>query len=71
VENDQQESVRKLAQAFEVPTKIIHATLHKDLPLSKKSARWVTKLLYLGDKEGVSQDAQGIRSNKRRHFLTI
>jgi hypothetical protein len=71
VENDQQESIRKLAQAHEVPTKMIHAILHKDLPLSKKSAWWVTKLLYLGDKEGVSQDEQGVHSNKRRHFLTI
>ncbi len=27
-------------------TKTVHATLYKDLQLSKQSARWVTKMLY-------------------------
>ncbi len=34
VENDHQESVMKLAQAHDVLAKMVHATLHKDLPLS-------------------------------------
>ncbi len=39
VENDQQETARKLAQAHGLASKIVRATLHKDLQLSKKSAR--------------------------------
>jgi hypothetical protein len=46
VENDQQENVWKLAQVLGVTIKMVHNTLHKDLRLSKKSARWVSKLLY-------------------------
>ncbi len=34
VENDRRESVMKLAQAHDVSVKMVHATLHKDLPLS-------------------------------------
>jgi hypothetical protein len=45
VENDRQESVMKLTQAHEVSAKMVHATLHKDLLLSKK-CRWVTKMVY-------------------------
>jgi hypothetical protein len=41
VENVQQESVMKLKSA-----KMVHATLHKDLQLSKKSVRWVTEMVY-------------------------
>jgi predicted Zn-dependent protease len=39
VENDQWETARKLAQAPSLASKTVHATLHKDLQLSKKSAR--------------------------------
>jgi hypothetical protein len=46
VENDQQESVIKLAQAYDLSTKTFQSTLHKDLELSKKSARRVTKMVY-------------------------
>jgi hypothetical protein len=35
VENDRRESVMKLAQAHDVSVKTVHATLHKDLPLSE------------------------------------
>jgi hypothetical protein len=45
VENARQWSVVKLAQAMML-TKMVHATLHKDLQLSKKSARWMTKMVY-------------------------
>jgi hypothetical protein len=39
VENDRQESVMNLAQAHDMSTKMVHATLHKDLQLSKMLAR--------------------------------
>jgi hypothetical protein len=45
VENDWPETVRKLAQAHGLSTKMVYTILHKDLKLSKKSARWVTKLM--------------------------
>jgi hypothetical protein len=38
-------NVKKLAQAHGMMTKMVHATLQKDLKLSKKLARWMTKLL--------------------------
>ncbi len=34
VEKDRRESVTKLAQAHDVSVKTVHATIHKDLPLS-------------------------------------
>jgi hypothetical protein len=37
VENDRLESGMKLAQAHDILAKMIHAILHKDLQLSKKS----------------------------------
>ncbi len=43
VENEQQESVLKLAQVHDMLVKMVHVTLHKDLQRSKLSARWVTK----------------------------
>ncbi len=39
------ETVKKLAQARGLLTKMVHATLHKDLKLAKKLARWVPRLL--------------------------
>jgi hypothetical protein len=45
VESDRHVTVRKLARAHGVLTKTIHATFHKDLNLSKKSEKWVPKLL--------------------------
>ncbi len=45
VESDRRVTVRKLARIHGVLTRTIHATLHDDLNLSKKSARWVPKLL--------------------------
>jgi hypothetical protein len=35
MENDRRESVMKLIQAYDVLAKTVHATLHKDLQLSK------------------------------------
>ncbi len=47
VENDQRESVMKLAQAHKMLAKIIHSALHKYLQFSDKSTRWVTNMLYV------------------------
>jgi hypothetical protein len=61
---------QELAQAYSVSTKTVHATLHKDLQLSKKSARWVTKLLY----EEMKKEQLSVRSehgNDRHGFFTI
>jgi hypothetical protein len=44
VENDQWESVRKFAQANDVLAKMDHTTLHKDLKLFKRFARWLPNL---------------------------
>jgi hypothetical protein len=44
VENDQRESFRKLAQAYDMLTKTVHATLDNDPQCSEKSARWITIL---------------------------
>ncbi len=46
VKNDWRASVMKLALAHEISAKMIHGALHKDLKLSQKSTRWVTKMLY-------------------------
>ena len=45
VEKNRRVTVRKLALAHGVSNRTIHSTLHKDLNLAKKSARWVPKLL--------------------------
>jgi hypothetical protein len=44
VEKNQRDSVRKLAQSMKVLATMVHTTLHKDLQLSKKLARWLPKL---------------------------
>jgi hypothetical protein len=40
------ERVSKPTQAHDVSAYMVHATLQKDIHLSKKSARWVNKMLY-------------------------
>jgi hypothetical protein len=52
VENDQRESVMKLAQAHEKLANMIHSALHKNLQISQKSTRWVTKMLHDEMKKG-------------------
>jgi hypothetical protein len=51
VEVDQRITIRKLAAAHGVCMQTIQLTVHEDLDLSKKSARWVPKLLTSGHKE--------------------
>jgi hypothetical protein len=45
-ENDRWKSIRKPAKAHYVSHNTVHATLQKDLQLSKKLVRWAIKLLY-------------------------
>ena len=45
VEKDGRVTIRKLAESHGVSNDTIHKILHDDLGLSKKSARWVPKLL--------------------------
>ncbi len=47
VENDQYESVRKLAQAYDVSAGMVYAALMRTVKLSKRSARWVNKWFSL------------------------
>ena len=56
---DRRISVGKLASMFEVSKSIIHAVMHDDLGLSKKSARWVPKLnqAQLNSRQAQLQDA--------------
>jgi hypothetical protein len=43
LENDQQENVRKLAQAHDMLARTVYPTLMRMAKLSKRSARWVNK----------------------------
>ncbi len=61
VENDYWEIVRKLAQAQRMSTNMVHATLHKDLKLSKKFAR---RLLKLTDTEMKKERARMYKAFK-------
>jgi histone-lysine N-methyltransferase SETMAR len=51
VEDDRRITIRKLAAAHGVCMRTIQLTLHEDLDLSKKSARWVPKLLTSAHKK--------------------
>jgi hypothetical protein len=56
VENNQWESVRKLAQSPDVSVRTVYTALMRTAKLSKKSARWVKQAVFLGDEEGAFQD---------------
>ena len=51
VNRDGRVTVRGLSDTYGVSTQTIHRILHEDLGLSKKSARWVPKLLSKEQKE--------------------
>jgi hypothetical protein len=70
VENDHRESVMKLAQAHSVSAKMVHAALHKDLPLSG-SWQLSDKTALRGEEEGAIQNVPGDHSDDRHGFLTI
>jgi hypothetical protein len=55
LENDRRENVRKLDQALGVSARRVYAALMRTAKLSKKSARWVKKTVFLED-EGAIQD---------------
>jgi hypothetical protein len=70
VDNDRQESVKKLAQAHDVSPKTVHAILHKELPLSASGDQTALR----GDEEGAIQNVTSDHSNDRRglaNFLTV
>ncbi len=56
LENDRRENVTKLSQTHDVSARTVYAALMRMAKLSKKSARWVKKRFFLGDKEGAIQD---------------
>ncbi len=62
---------RKLAQALGRSAKIIQATLHKDLKLSKRSARWVPKLPDEEVKKKRVRTREVYHSDNRHGSLTI
>jgi hypothetical protein len=66
VEDDRRITIQKLTATHGVCKRTIQLTLHEDLDLSKKSARWVPKLLTSAHKE------ERIRTRKKfwRWFAT-
>jgi hypothetical protein len=56
LENDQQENVRKLAQALDVSARMAYAALMRTAKLSKKLARMGEKTVFLEDEDGAIQD---------------
>jgi hypothetical protein len=56
LENDQQENVRKLAQALDVSARMAYAALMRTAKLSKKLARLGEKTVFLEDEDGAIQD---------------
>jgi histone-lysine N-methyltransferase SETMAR len=71
IESDRRVTVRKLARAHGVSTRTIHATLHGDLHLSKKSARWVPKLLSDDKKKERVRTSEEFLKLVRRHSLSM
>ncbi len=63
VESDRRVTVKRLTRIHGVSTRTIHATLLDDLNLSKKSARWVPKLL--------SDDMKKERVRTNEEFLRM
>ncbi len=63
LENDRRENVMKLAQALRMSARRVYAALMRTAKLSKKSARWVKKTIFLGEEEGAIQDVSGGRSD--------
>jgi histone-lysine N-methyltransferase SETMAR len=71
VADDRRVTVRRLAEAHGVSTRTIHATLHDDLHLSKKSARWVPKLLSQEMKNERVRTCGAFMSLLRRHSMAM
>jgi hypothetical protein len=70
VKNDQQENVRKLAEAHDVSTKQFTPLFIRFSGI--KEAGHADDLIgLLGDEEGVSQNVQGFCNDKHRCSMTI
>ena len=50
VESDRRTTIEELAAEFDLSVGTVHTILHEDLGLSKKSARWVPRLLSMEQK---------------------
>jgi hypothetical protein len=59
----------KLSEAHDVLAKTVHATLNKDFELYKKSARWVTKMLYREMKQDLLRTCEVVMAITAVAFL--
>ncbi len=66
------ESVRKLAQAYEVSARTVHAALMRTSAL-KEVGQVGDQTIFIGDEEGAIQDTQGGRGSLRvlNNILTV
>jgi hypothetical protein len=64
-------TIQKVAEAHGVSTRTIHATLHDNLHLSKKSARWVPKLLSQDMKNERVRTCEAFMSLLRRNSMAM
>ncbi len=71
VESGRCVTVRKLARVHGVSTRTIHATLHDDLNLSKKLARWIPKLLSDDMKKERVRTSEEFLKKIRRHSMSM
>jgi [histone H3]-lysine36 N-dimethyltransferase SETMAR len=71
VKENRRVTVRKLASTFGVTKNTIHRTLRKDLNLSKKSARWVPKLLTDEMKMERVRTSEALLAMVRRRSLAV
>jgi hypothetical protein len=68
--SDRLVTIRKLAKAYGVHPDLSHP-LHKDLNLSKKSARWVSKLLNHDMKKEQVRTSEEFLPMVRSHFMSL
>ncbi len=71
VDEDRRITIRKLAAGQGVCMRTIQLTLHEDLDLSKKSARWVPKLLTSAHKEERIQTCEKFLAMLRGRSLAL
>jgi histone-lysine N-methyltransferase SETMAR len=71
IENDRRVTVKKLAHAYGVSRRTIHLTLKNDLNLSKKSARWVPKLLTEDMKKERVRTSEAFLAMVRRRSMAM
>jgi len=71
VNEDGRITIAELSSAFQVSMDTIHKTLHDDLGLSKKSARWVPKLLSDAQKKERVRVSQAFVADVCRHSMAF